>query len=64
MTSKVDRKISVSRSDAGRLRALLSRAVFLELIELGEERSTATGRDYGVWSQGQFFSLGRLDDDA
>lgn len=48
----------------GRLRALLSRAVFLELIELGEERSTATGRDYGVWSQGQFFSLGRLDDDA
>ena len=46
----------------GRLRALLSRAVFLELAELGEERRTAAGRDYGVWSQGQFFSLGRLDE--
>ena len=48
----------------GRLRALLSRAVFLELVEFGEERPTATGRDYGVWSQGRFFSLGRLDDDT
>lgn len=46
----------------GRLRALLSRAVFLELVELGEERRTADGRDYGVWSQGQFFSLGQLDE--
>ncbi len=44
-----------------RLRALLSRAVFLELVELGEERPDARGRDYGVWSQGWFFSLGRLD---
>ena len=48
----------------GRLRALLSRAVFLELAELGEERRTADGRDYGVWSQGQFFSLGRLDEEV
>jgi hypothetical protein len=48
----------------GRLRALLSRAVFLELIELGEERPDVRGRDYGVWSQGQFFSLGRLDDET
>ena len=46
----------------GRLRALLSRAVFLELVELGEERRTVDGRDYGVWSQGQFFSLGQLDE--
>lgn len=46
----------------GRLRALLTRAVFLELAELGEERPSDQGRDYGVWSQGQFFSLGRLDD--
>ena len=45
----------------GKLRALLSRAVFIELVELGEERSAAVGRDYGVWSQGQFFSLGQLD---
>lgn len=48
----------------GGLRALLSRAVFVELVELGEERSTSDGRDYGVWSQGQFFQLGRLDDDT
>ncbi|MDG4594874.1 MAG: DUF1285 domain-containing protein [Candidatus Contendobacter sp.] len=48
----------------GRLRALLTRAVFLELIELGEERADAPGRDYGVWSQSQFFSLGRLDDET
>ena len=48
----------------GRLRALLTRAVFLELVELGEERPTDQGRDYGVWSQGLFFSLGRLDDET
>ncbi len=48
----------------GGLRALLSRAVFLELIELGEERPAANGgRDYGVWSKGKFFSLGQLDDE-
>lgn len=46
----------------GRLRALLSRAVFLELVERGEERRTTDGREYGVWSQGQFFSLGDLDE--
>lgn len=48
----------------GRLRALLSRAVFLELVEFGEERPTPAGRHYGVWSQGRFFDLGRLDDDG
>lgn len=47
----------------GRLRALLSRAVFLELIELGEERPTDQDRAYGVWSQGQFFPLGQLSDE-
>ncbi|MDG4555027.1 MAG: DUF1285 domain-containing protein [Candidatus Competibacter sp.] len=49
----------------GRLRALLTRAVFLELVELGEERPTTNGNgDYGVWSEGMFFSLGRLDDES
>ncbi len=48
----------------GGLRALLSRAVFIELVELGEERVTASGRHYGVWSQGQFFYLGQLDNDT
>lgn len=47
----------------GRLRALLTRAVFIELIDLGEMRRTPAGHDYGVWSEGQFFSLGPLDDD-
>ena len=47
----------------GRLRALLTRPVFVELIGLGEERPSAEGREYGVWSLGQFFSLGWLDDD-
>lgn len=45
----------------GGLRALLTRAVFVELVALGEEQDTAEGRYYGVWSLGQFFSLGQLD---
>lgn len=48
----------------GRLRALLSRAVFLELVEFGEERLVSGVRQYGVWSQGCFFILGNLDDDS
>ena len=47
----------------GQLSALLSRAVFVELAELGEEQIRAAGRDYGVWSLGQFFCLGQLDPD-
>jgi hypothetical protein len=45
----------------GQLLALLSRAVFIELAELGEEHRTTAGCEYGVWSQGEWFSLGRLD---
>jgi hypothetical protein len=44
-----------------RLWALISRSIFLELAELGEERIIDGERHHGVWSQGQFFSLGRLD---
>lgn len=44
------------------LRALISRAVFLELVELGEEREVAGEPLYGVWSQGVFFPLGSLHD--
>jgi hypothetical protein len=46
----------------GGLRALLSRAVFVELVELGEEQPGSSGRRYGVWSGGHFFQLGRLDE--
>jgi hypothetical protein len=44
------------------LRALISRTVFLERVELGEEREVAGELLYGVWSQGLFFSLGGLHD--
>ena len=42
----------------GRLEALVSRAVFYELVGLADERATASGRELGVWSGGSFFSLG------
>jgi hypothetical protein len=45
----------------GRLWALISRNVFLELADAGEERVIDGARHLGVCSQGQFFSLGRLD---
>lgn len=45
----------------GRLDARLSRAVFYELVGLAEEQ-TVDGRPVlGVWSAGQFFSLGSPD---
>jgi hypothetical protein len=43
-----------------RLKALISRSVFLELAELGEEREVDGKPLYGVWSQGVFFPLGSL----
>jgi hypothetical protein len=43
-----------------RLRALISRSVFLELVELGEERELDGKLLFGVWSQGVFFPLGSL----
>jgi hypothetical protein len=46
----------------GRLRALISRSVFLELIELGTERQVDEQRLFGVCSQGVFFSLGSLQE--
>lgn len=45
----------------GRLWALISRTVYLDLADLGEERLIDEERHYGVRSQGRFFSLGRLD---
>jgi hypothetical protein len=46
-----------------RLRALLSRSVFLELAELGEERHVDGKLVYGVSSQGVFFILGSLHEE-
>lgn len=45
-----------------RLDALVSRAVYFELAELGSARPAGDGLDFGVWSCGCFFPLGRLDD--
>lgn len=44
-----------------RLEALISRAVYFELAELGHVRAGEDGLDFGVWSGGRFFPLGRLD---
>ena len=40
-----------------RLEARVLRAVFYQLVEAGEEN----GEQFGVWSSGRFFPLGRLD---
>jgi hypothetical protein len=40
------------------LEARLSRPVFYELAELGQEEEIAGDRLFGVWSGGMFFSLG------
>ncbi len=40
------------------LEARLSRPVFYELAELGQEEEIAGERLFGVWSGGMFFSLG------
>lgn len=41
-----------------RLEAKISRAVFYELIELGESHSRGGAEEFGVWSNGMFFSFG------
>lgn len=64
--------IRVEHSEAGepapyvrvrdRLDALISRAIYFELAELGHARAGDDGVDFGVWSNGRFFSLGHLDE--
>ncbi len=41
--------------------ARLSRAVFYELVALGEQKEENGRIHLGVWSEGQFFSLGSVD---
>jgi uncharacterized protein len=45
-----------------RLEARLARPVFYDLVEHGEERSEGGTRILGIWSRGEFFRLGALDD--
>ena len=47
----------------GGLEALIVRAVFYDLVELGEEATVDGEPVYGVWSCGQFFPIGRIDQD-
>lgn len=42
----------------GALDALVSRAVFYELVDMAEERETAHGRELGVSSEAAYFPLG------
>ncbi|AEO46846.1 hypothetical protein F11_01880 [Rhodospirillum rubrum F11] len=44
------------------LDARLTRAVYYDLVARGVERDGPDGRDYGVWSDGLFFSLGSLQE--
>ncbi|MGO8916746.1 MAG: DUF1285 domain-containing protein [Stellaceae bacterium] len=43
------------------LEARLSRPVFYELVEIGQEERVGDATLFGVWSKGRFFPLGRLD---
>jgi len=45
------------------LEALISRAVYYDLVDLGVGREGADDGILGVWSGGSFFELGRLDDE-
>jgi len=42
----------------GRLEALISRAIFYDLVDLGREEMRAGTSQFGVWSAGVFFALG------
>jgi hypothetical protein len=41
--------------------ALASRAVYYELVDLGEEREMPDGRWFGIASQGEFFPMAPAD---
>ena len=45
------------------LEALILRSVYYELVALGEQQEIAGEEQYGVWSKGRFFPLGRLEKD-
>jgi hypothetical protein len=42
------------------LEARILRPVYYQLVELGEFRQTESGETFGVWSGGQFFTLGEM----
>ena len=46
----------------GRLEALVNRAVFYDLVELGVEEEVEGDTHYGVWSSGDFYPMARAAD--
>lgn len=58
VTDPVDRTPRPYLLVRGRLEALVSRAVFYELVDMAEERGTGAGRVLGVSSGPTFFTLG------
>jgi hypothetical protein len=46
----------------GRLEALIARSVFYELVELGHEELIDGVAQFGVWSDGCFFTMGAMDE--
>jgi hypothetical protein len=44
------------------LEALIARAVYYRLVDLGEERTIDGRTAYGVWSAGRFFVIGEAGD--
>ncbi len=42
------------------LEARMTRSAYYRLVDLGEERDTGGRREFGVYSFGEFFSLGRV----
>ncbi|NKB31814.1 MAG: DUF1285 domain-containing protein [Pseudomonadales bacterium] len=72
LTSDKDHRIEVTSSGSSNephpivhvrsgLNALINRAVFYRLVEAGEERKIDGRNVLGVWSAGEFFSLGSAD---
>jgi len=44
------------------LDARITRAVFYHLVDLGEKKAGDEGTLFGVWSRGEFFSLGAFEE--
>ena len=45
------------------LEALITRAVFYDLVELADVRAHGGASVMGVWSDGKFFEIGSADDE-
>lgn len=43
------------------LEARLTRSVYYQLVELAVEETVEGANIYGIWSEGRFFSIGRLE---